>query len=363
MTDTIQIKAIDHIEFYVGNAKQAAHYYKSAFGFQPVGYAGLETGLKDRTSFALRQGKITWVLTTPLEPKGQISDHLKKHGDGVKTVALTVNDAEKCFEETVKRGAKPYFQPIIKEDDHGKVKLSGIHTYGDTVHVFVERDQYDGPFLPGFTQDESRFHPSNTGLIHVDHVVGNVSWGEMTRWCQFYSKIFGFHKLISFDDKDISTAYSALKSTVMANDNEVIKLPINEPAKGKRKSQIEEYVEFYEGPGIQHIALSTADIIKTVTQLTERGVEFLYVPDDYYDNLTDRVGKIDENMDDLRKLGILIDRDEYGYLLQLFTKPVEDRPTLFLEIIQRKGARSFGKGNFKALFEAIEREQALRGTL
>ncbi len=363
MNDFLPIKAIDYIEFYVGNAKQAAHFYKTAFGFQSYAYAGPETGVRDRASYVLIQDKIRLVLTTPLSPVSEIAAHIHQHGDGVKAVAMTVPDAQSAYEETTKRGARPYLEPSDYEDATGKVTMSGIHTFGDTVHLFVEREQYDGTFLPGYQPWESNYNPPSVGLRYVDHMVGNVGWFEMNKWVDFYANTMGFSQLLSFDDKDISTEYTALMSKVMTNGTGKVKFPINEPAEGKKKSQIEEYLDFYQGPGIQHIAVGTGNVIETVKQLRDRGVEFLHVPTTYYDDLGDRVGDIDEEIKDLRELGILVDRDDEGYLLQIFTKPVEDRPTLFFEIIQRKGARSFGKGNFKALFEAIEREQALRGNL
>jgi 4-hydroxyphenylpyruvate dioxygenase len=323
----------------------------------------LETGRKDQTSYVLRQDKIRLVLTTPLTPDSPINEHIRKHGDGVKVVALWVDDATKSWEETTKRGAKSFMEPETIEDEHGKVVRSGIHTYGETVHIFIERKNYNGIFLPGYKKWESHYNPSSVGLKYIDHMVGNVGWGEMNKWVDFYAKVMGFAQLISFDDKDISTEYTALMSKVMSNGNGRIKFPINEPAEGKKKSQIEEYIDFYEGAGVQHIAVATDNIIETVTALKDRGVEFLYVPETYYDTVLDRVGEIDEDLAPLKELGILIDRDDEGYLLQIFTKPVVDRPTMFFEIIQRKGAKSFGKGNFKALFEAIEREQELRGTL
>ncbi len=362
-SDFLPINGTDYVEFYVGNAKQAAHYYQTAFGFQPLAYAGLETGLKDRTSYVLRQEKITFVLTTALVPDSPIADHCKLHGDGVKVVALWVDDARKSYEETMKRGARSYMEPVTHQDGDGEVVLSGIHTYGETVHVFVERKNYKGVFLPGFIKWEPSYRPEPVGLRYVDHMVGNVDWGQMDVWAKFYADVMGFRQLISFDDKDISTEYTALMSKVMANSNLYIKFPLNEPAHGKKKSQIEEYIEFYRGGGVQHVAMATDDIITTVTSLRNRGVEFLRVPDTYYDLLKTRVGNIDEAVAPLKELGILVDRDEDGYLLQIFTKPVEDRPTVFYEIIQRKGAKSFGKGNFKALFESIELEQARRGTL
>lgn len=361
--DFLPINGTDYVEFYVGNAKQAAHFYQTAFGFQPLAYAGLETGLKDRCSYVLQQDKIRFVFTSALIPESPISDHVKKHGDGVKVVALWVDDAAKSFQETTNRGAEPMMEPELKEDEYGKVVLSGIKTYGDTVHIFVERKDYRGVFLPGFIPWNPSYRPADVGLKFVDHMVGNVGWGEMNKWVDFYAKVMGFSQLVSFDDKDISTEYTALMSKVMSNGNGRIKFPINEPAEGRKKSQIEEYIDFYQGPGVQHVAMATDDIIATVTELQNRGVEFLTVPGTYYDTVTERVGKIDEKIEALRRLGILVDRDDEGYLLQIFTKPVQDRPTVFYEIIQRKGAKSFGKGNFKALFESIEREQARRGTL
>ena len=361
--DFLPLLGTDYVELYVGNAKQSAHFYKAAFGFQSEAYAGLETGVKDRVSYVLKQDKIRLVLTTPLTEGGPINEHINKHGDGVKVVALWVEDATKAWEETTKRGARSFMKPTAEEDDFGKVIRSGIHTYGETVHIFVERKAYDGAFLPGFKKWESHYNPSPTGLKFIDHMVGNVDWDEMNTWCEFYAKVMGFAQIISFDDKDISTDYTALMSKVMSNGNGRIKFPINEPAEGKKKSQIEEYIDFYNGPGVQHIAVATDDIVVTVSAMRDRGVEFLYVPDNYYDDLLERVGIIDEDVEILKQHGILIDRDDEGYLLQLFTKPVVDRPTMFFEIIQRKGAQSFGKGNFKALFEAIEREQGNRGTL
>lgn len=361
--DFLPIKNFDYIEFYVGNAKQAAHFYKTAFGYQSYAYAGPETGVRDRASYVLKQRKITLVLTTPLSPASEIGAHIQLHGDGVKVLALAVDDATSAYEETIKRGARSYQAPTEYEDDNGKVTISGIHTYGDTVHRFIERGSYEGLFLPGYEAWESAYQPEPAGLTHVDHIVGNVGWNEMNTWCNFYKDVMGFKQMISFDDKDISTEYSALMSKVMSNGTGRVKFPINEPAVGKKKSQIEEYLDFYKGPGVQHIAVGTGNIIETVKTLISRGVEFLQIPTNYYDTILDRVGEIDEEISDLAKLGILVDRDDEGYLLQIFTKPVEDRPTLFFEIIQRKGARSFGKGNFKALFEAIEREQARRGNL
>ncbi|MFW6290127.1 MAG: 4-hydroxyphenylpyruvate dioxygenase [Mariniphaga sp.] len=361
--DFLPINGTDFVEFYVGNAKQAAFYYQTAFGFQPLAYSGLETGNKEKTSYAPRQGKITFVLTSPLQMGTDIGKHIDKHGDGVKFVALWVDDARLSWEETTKRGAKSYMEPQVKTDDQGEVVISGIHTYGETIHLFVERKNYKGVFLPGFRKWEPAYKTEETGLKYVDHMVGNVGWGEMNKWVDFYADVMGFKQIVSFDDKDISTEYTALMSKVMSNGNGFIKFPINEPAEGKKKSQIEEYIDFYNGPGVQHVAMATDDIRKTIAELHKRGVEFLHVPDEYYETVKDRVGEIDENLESLKELRILIDRDEEGYLLQLFTKPVQDRPTVFYEIIQRKGAKSFGKGNFKALFEAIELEQQSRGTL
>lgn len=361
--DFLPINGTDYVEFYVGNAKQVAHYYQTAFGFQPLAYKGLETGCKEYTSYVLRQGKITFVFTTALIPDHPVAEHVKNHGDGVKTVALWVDDARKSFQETTSRGAKKYLDPVVEKDEYGEVVLSGIHTYGETVHVFVERTRYHGPFLPGFIAWSPEYKPADLGLKYVDHMVGNVGWGEMNTWVDFYARVMGFSQLVSFDDKDISTEYTALMSKVMSNGNGRIKFPINEPAEGKKKSQIEEYIDYYQGGGVQHVAMATDDIIATVKGLRSRGVEFLTVPSAYYDTVLDRVGSIDEQIRELAELGILVDRDDEGYLLQIFTRPVQDRPTVFYEIIQRKGAKSFGKGNFKALFEAIEREQARRGTL
>lgn len=361
--DFLPINGTDYIEMYVGNAQQAAHFYRSAFGFQLVAYSGLETGNKTNVSYVLEQGKIRLVLTSSLVKDGPVNAFVNAHGDGVKVIALWVDDAIKAWEETTKRGAVSYFEPRTESDENGLVIFSGIHTYGETVHVFVERSAYHGVFLPGFKAISDDFKPEPIGLKYVDHIVGNVKLGEMNKWCDFYANVMGFTQLVSFDDKDISTEYSALMSKVMSNGNGRIKFPINEPAHGKRKSQIEEYIEFYNDAGVQHIAVATDDIIHTVSELRKRGVQFLNVPGVYYDTVTERVGEIDEDMKRLKELNILIDRDEEGYLLQIFTKPLVTRPTLFFEIIQRKGAQSFGKGNFKALFEAIEREQELRGTL
>ncbi|HET8753938.1 MAG TPA: 4-hydroxyphenylpyruvate dioxygenase [Salinimicrobium sp.] len=361
--DFLPLLGTDFVELYVGNAKQAAYYYQKAWGFQPVAYSGLETGNKDKVSYVLQQGKIRLVLTSPIQPGGDINRHIDKHGDGVKVVALWVDDARKSYEETTKRGAKSYVEPYELKDADGHVVISGIHTYGETVHLFIERKNYSGAFLPGYKAYKSSIPTEPVGLKYIDHMVGNVGWNEMNKWCEFYAKVMGFAQMVSFDDKDISTDYTALMSKVMSNGNGRIKFPINEPAEGKKKSQIEEYIDFYHDAGVQHIAVATDNIIETVTQLQRNGVEFLTVPETYYEDLLDRVGEIDEDLEPLKRLGVLVDRDDEGYLLQIFTKPVLDRPTMFFEIIQRKGAQSFGKGNFKALFEAIEREQDLRGTL
>ena len=366
--DFLPLLGTDYVEFYVGNAKQAAHYYKTAFGFQSHAYKGLETGSKDSVSYVLKQDKIKLVLTTPLNSKSSINKHLVKHGDGVKIIALWVEDARKAFEDTTSRGAKPYLEPLVETDEHGEVVRSGIYAYGETVHLFVERKNYKGVFLPGFRKWESDYNPSPVGLKFIDHMVGNVGWGQMNNWVKWYEEVMGFENFLSFDDKQIHTEYSALMSKVMSNGNGRIKFPINEPAKGKKRSQIEEYLDFYEGEGVQHIAVATDDIIKTVSQLKARGVEFLPPPPQaYYDDIPRRLGQhknlMHEDMNELQKLAIMVDADEEGYLLQIFTKPVEDRPTLFFEIIQRMGAKGFGAGNFKALFESIEREQANRGTL
>lgn len=361
--DFLPINGTDYVEMYVGNAKQAAHFYKTAFGFQELAYCGLETGVRDRVSYVLIQDKIRLVLTTPFDSNSEISKHIQLHGDGVKVIALWVDDARKAYDETTKRGAKSYLEPIVEKDEFGEVVRSGIHTYGDTVHIFVERKNYQGVFLPGFVSWQTEYRPSTVGLKYIDHMVGNVELGAMNKWATFYAQVMGFANLITFDDKDISTEYTALMSKVMSNGNGRIKFPINEPALGKKKSQVEEYLDFYNGPGCQHIAVATDDIVFTISEMRKRGVEFLYVPGTYYDTVKERVGIIEEDLEELKKWGIMVDRDEDGYLLQIFTKPVEDRPTLFFEIIQRKGAKSFGKGNFQALFESIEAEQARRGTL
>lgn len=361
--DFLPIMGTDYVELYVGNAKQAAHFYKTALGFQSEAYAGLETGLKDRCSYVVRQGKIRIVLTTPFDPDSAISKHLNQHGDGVKTIALWVDDARKSWEETTSRGAESVMEPMVERDENGEVVRAAIKTYGDTVHMFVERKNYNGVFLPGFEKWESHYNPGTCGLKYIDHMVGNVGWGEMNKWADFYNRVMGFANLITFDDKDISTEYTALMSKVMTNGNGRIKFPINEPAQGRKKSQVEEYLDFYRGPGCQHIAVATDDIVFTVSEMKKRGVEFLYVPGTYYDTVASRVGDIEEDLAILKENGIMVDRDDEGYLLQIFTKPIEDRPTLFFEIIQRKGAMSFGKGNFQALFESIEAEQERRGTL
>ena len=366
--DFLPLLGTDYVEFYVGNAKQSAHYYKTAFGYQSLAYSGLETGVKDRASYVLKQDKIRLVLTTPLNPDSPINQHIVKHGDGVKVVALWVEDATKSFEETTKRGARPFMEPTVEKDEHGEVVRSGIYTYGETVHIFVERKNYNGIFLPGYKEWKSDYNPSAVGLKYIDHMVGNVGWGEMNQWVKFYEDVMGFVNFLSFDDKQIHTEYSALMSKVMSNGNGRIKFPINEPAEGKKRSQIEEYLDFYGGPGVQHIAIATDDIITTVSQLRARGVEFLSAPPHaYYQAIPERLGvhmdMMKEDINEIEKLAIMVDADEDGYLLQIFTKPVEDRPTLFFEIIQRMGAKGFGAGNFKALFESIEREQMLRGTL
>ncbi len=366
--DFLPLLGTDHVEFYVGNAKQAAHFYKSAFGFQSLAYSGLETGVRDRASYVLQQDKIRLVLTTPLTPESSINDHIVKHGDAVKIVALWVDDARAAYEETTKRGAKSYMEPTVMEDEHGEIVKAGIYTYGETVHLFVERKNYNGVFMPGYEKWESDYNPEPVGLKFIDHMVGNVGWNEMNTWVKWYEDVMGFQNFLSFDDKQIHTEYSALMSKVMANGNGRVKFPINEPAEGKKKSQIEEFLDFYGGPGVQHIAVATNDILSTVSEMRRRGVEFLSTPPTaYYEAIPDRLKEFEhemkEDLEQLQKLGIMIDADEEGYLLQIFTKPVEDRPTLFFEVIQRMGAKGFGAGNFKALFESIEREQAKRGTL
>jgi len=366
--DFLPLLGTDYVEFYVGNAKQAAHFYKTAFGFQSLAYKGLETGSRDSVSYVLVQDKIRLVLTTPLNSKSPINDHIVKHGDGVKVIALWVDDARSAFEETTKRGAKVYMEPTVEKDEHGEIVKAGIYTYGETVHMFVERKNYNGSFLPGFQEWKSDYNPTSIGLKYIDHMVGNVGWGQMDVWVKWYEEVMGFENFLSFDDKQIHTEYSALMSKVMSNGNGRIKFPINEPAKAAKRSQIEEYLDFYEGSGVQHIAVATDDIIETVSQLKARGIEFLPPPPQaYYDDIPNRLGEhkdmMKEDINELQKLAIMIDADEEGYLLQIFTKPLEDRPTLFFEIIQRMGARGFGAGNFKALFESIEREQENRGTL
>jgi 4-hydroxyphenylpyruvate dioxygenase len=363
-TDFLPLNGTDYVEFYVGNAKQAAYYYRAAFGMRLVAYRGPETGTRDRTSYVVQQDKIRFILTTPLQPDGPIAEHVRLHGDGVHEIALWVDDAESAFEETTRRGARGVQAPTVLKDNDGEARISAIAAYGDTLHSFVERKNFRGVFLPGFVavQDEDPVSRP-VGLKYIDHMVGNVGWGEMNKWVDFYRDVMGFQLYQHFDDNDISTEYSALMSKVMANGNGRVKFPINEPAEGRKKSQIEEYLDFYKGPGVQHIAMATDNIIETVSKMRAQGVHFLTVPTTYYRELEGRVGKIDEPVDQLEKLGILVDRDDEGYMLQIFTKPVEDRPTLFYEVIQRKGSRSFGKGNFKALFEALEREQARRGNL
>jgi 4-hydroxyphenylpyruvate dioxygenase len=362
-TDFLPLKGTDHLEFYVGNARQAAYFYRAAFGMSLVAYAGPETGRRDRASYVLQQGKVRFVLTTALRPDSDIARHVHTHGDGVHAIALWVDDARQAWLETTSRGARSIHEPTELTDDYGRVTTASIGAYGDTIHTFVDRTHYTGAFLPGYRAVEHDTVARPVGLLHIDHMVGNVGWNAMNEWVDFYSRVMGFSLYQHFDDNDISTEYSALMSKVMANGNGFVKFPINEPAEGRRKSQIEEYLDFYQGPGVQHIALATNDIVDTVSKLKHQGVDFLTVPHSYYTELQSRVGKIDEPIDELERLGILVDRDDEGYMLQIFTRPVEDRPTVFYEIIQRKGSRSFGKGNFKALFEAIEREQELRGNL
>ncbi|MFZ4542900.1 MAG: 4-hydroxyphenylpyruvate dioxygenase [Saprospiraceae bacterium] len=361
--DTFPLKGTDHIEFYVGNAKQSAIYYQAAFGYKLVAYKGPETGCREYASYVLEQGKIRIVLSSAFTPDHPISKHVAEHGDGVKVLALWVDDAEYNYYTAIERGATSAFAPQKLEDEHGTVTIAAIQTYGETIHTFVDRTNYNGAFMPGFQPKRSEREVTPVGLQYVDHCVGNVELGDMNRWVKYYEEVMGFKLLITFDDNDISTEFTALMSKVVSNGNGYVKFPINEPAKGRKKSQIEEYIDFYRGAGVQHIAVATNNIIETVSQLRKNGVEFLYVPDNYYTDVIERVGKIDETIEDLKALNILVDRDEEGYLLQIFTKPIQDRPTVFFEIIQRKGAKSFGKGNFKALFEAIEREQELRGTL
>jgi 4-hydroxyphenylpyruvate dioxygenase len=366
--DFLPLMGTDYVEFYVGNAKQAAHFYKTAFGFQTLAYAGLETGVRDRASYVLKQDKIRLVLTTALTSDSPVGEHVKKHGDGVKIIALWVEDARKSFQETTSRGAKIFMEPVVEKDEFGEVIRAGIYTYGETVHMFVERKNYKGIFLPGYVEMKSDYNPTPVGLKYIDHMVGNVGWNQMNIWVKWYEEVMGFVNFLSFDDKQIHTEYSALMSKVMSNGNGRIKFPINEPAKGNKRSQIEEYLDFYEGSGVQHIAIATDDIIKTVTELRARGIEFLSAPPHaYYEDIPNRLGDhmkiMHEDLASIEKLAIMVDADEDGYLLQIFTKPVEDRPTLFFEIIQRMGAKGFGAGNFKALFESIEREQEKRGTL
>jgi 4-hydroxyphenylpyruvate dioxygenase len=357
----LKLRSIHHVEFWVGNARQAAYFYRQAFGFSQIAYAGMETGQRDRTSYALAQGKARLLLSSPLDGSGAIAEHIARHGDAVRDIAFLVDDADRAFEEAVRRGARGAMEPRDLSDQSGAVRQAAIHTYGDTIHSFISYKDYIGPFLPGFGPRDVAGEP--VGILRVDHIVGNVELGKMNEWAEWYSRVLGFRRFISFDDKDISTEYSALMSIVMSDDSFSIKFPINEPAEGRKKSQIQEYLDFHHGPGVQHIALLTGDIIETVSSLRRNGVEFLHVPDSYYEDLPGRVGEVKQSTETLRSLGILADRDEDGYLLQIFTQPVEDRPTLFFELIEREGSRGFGKGNFKALFESIEREQALRGNL
>jgi 4-hydroxyphenylpyruvate dioxygenase len=361
MENPLKLKRVHHVEFWVGNAKQSSYFYRTGFGFSQVAYRGLETGNRDATSYALTQGKTNFVITTPLDPKHPASDHLKKHGDGVRDIALEVADADAAYNEAVKRGAIPLEEPRDETDKYGSIRRASIRTYGDTIHSLISYKDYKGPFLPGFV--EARIQGRDAGILRVDHMVGNVELGKMNQWAEYYSKVFGFHRFISFDDKDISTEYSALMSIVMSDDSYSVKFPINEPAAGKRKSQIDEYLEAYGGPGVQHVALQTKDVLSTVDLLQKNGIEFLRVPDSYYAQLPNRVGELEEPIEEIKRLGVLVDKDQEGYLLQIFSKPVQDRPTVFFEIIQRKGSRGFGKGNFKALFEALELEQDRRGNL
>lgn len=360
-TNPLKLKSVHHVEYWVGNARQAAYYYRQAFGFSQIAYSGLETGSREQVSYALQQGKARLVFTAPLCPTGQVSEHVRRHGDGVHDIAFHVEDADRAFALAVDRGARPAIEPHDLEDEHGRVRRAAVHTYGDTLHSFISPNGYDGPFLPGFAPAE--VPGREVGLLRIDHIVGNVELGAMNTWAEWYTNVLGFERYMTFDDKDISTEYSALMSIVMSDDANVIKFPLNEPATGRRRSQIQEYLDYYGGPGVQHVALLTTDIVHTVSRLRENGVEFLSVPDTYYQMLPERVGAIDEAIERLRPLGILVDRDEEGYLLQIFTQPVEDRPTVFYEVIQRKGSRGFGQGNFRALFESIEREQARRGNL
>jgi 4-hydroxyphenylpyruvate dioxygenase len=364
MTDFMPLDGWDHVELWVGNAKQAAFFYEHAFGFARTAYAGPETGVRDRASYVLEQGEIRLVLTSALREESEIARHACRHGDGVKDIALAVPDATEAYRQAVQRGARGVAEPHAHEDEFGSIELSTIATYGDTVHSFVNRRGYEGPYMPGY-KSASTNGPANAGvgLLAVDHCVGNVELGRMEHWVEFYERVLGFTEMIHFSDEDISTEYSALMSKVMSDGEGKIKFPINEPAEGKRKSQIEEYLEFYGGPGVQHVAMTSSNIVETVGALKERGVGFLETPEAYYEDVGDRVGEIDESYEDLRRLKILADRDDDGYLLQIFTKTAQDRPTLFFEVIERHGARGFGDGNFKALFEAIEREQALRGNL
>jgi 4-hydroxyphenylpyruvate dioxygenase len=357
----LKLKRIHHVEFWAGNAKQSAFYYRHAFGFSQLAYSGLETGNREMASYVMAQGKVRFVISTPLSGDHPAADHIRRHGDGVKDIALEVDDVDFAFAEAVRRGAEPAIEPRELRDEHGSVRHAAIRTYGETIHSFVSTDGYPGAFLPGYAPAE--IPGDDVGIVAVDHIVGNVELGEMSRWAEWYSRVMGFERYISFDDKDISTEYSALMSIVMSDESHVVKFPINEPAAGKKKSQIQEYLEWYGGPGVQHVALLCRDVIETVSALRDNGVEFLVVPETYYAELPSRVGQLTEPLDRIRNLGVLVDRDQEGYLLQIFTRPVEDRPTVFFEIIQRKGSRGFGKGNFKALFEAIELEQSKRGNL
>jgi len=347
ITDFLPLQGTDYVELYVGNAKQAAHFYKTAFGFKSIAYAGPETGMKDKVSYVIRQNKLTFVLTTALRNNNTIADHVYQHGDGVKFLALRVDDAKDAWEQTTQRGGISFSEPKTLNDAFGEVVISGIHTYGDTVHLFIERNNYTGVFMPGFVEWKSNYNPADTGLLYVDHCVGNVGWNQMNKWVGFYEQVMGFSNILSFDDKDISTEYSALMSKVMSNGNGFVKFPINEPAEGKKKSQVEEYLDFYNGEGVQHVAIATHNIIETVTELQNRGVEFLKVPGSYYDTVLDRVGQIDEDLQPLRELGILIDRDEEGYLLQIFTKPLQDRPTLFLKLYNVKVLKASARETLK----------------
>jgi 4-hydroxyphenylpyruvate dioxygenase len=364
-SDPLDLHGIDYLEFYVSNARQAAHFYRTTLGLTPVAYAGLETGLRDRTSYVLQRRNVRFVLTAPLLPDAAhpVTGFVARHGDGVKDMALRVADAEAAYHEALRRGARGVLEPTVSEDANGRVVRAAIATYGDVIHSLVQRDGYEGPFMPGFRAIENPPPTVDTGIAAVDHIVGNVELGKMDVWVAFYRDVLGFKQLLHFDDQDISTEYSALMSKVMANGSGKIKFPINEPAEGRKKSQVDEYLEYNGAPGVQHIALATGDVLTSVDALRSQGMAFLRVPDTYYDDLPARIGPIKEDIADLAARGILVDRDDEGYLLQIFSQPVQDRPTLFYEIIQRRGSRGFGKGNFKALFEALEAEQARRGNL